>query len=278
MSIVIATALIRKLNIQRFRGLENFEWCPEPGMNVVLGGGDVGKSTVLEAVALLLSPSNATVVSESDYWQRDSTQEFVIEAVMALTAETGISSMHNFSWPWTWNGKDAMVPSASADDDMPPADDPVYRVRVRGTTELDLVWEIVQPHDAADHFSLSIRRKIGLVRLSADEKNDRDLRLVYGSALDRMLADTALRAHWKKSIRPRPARITECRGHESDRKTGQAYGGCRATPWTQARIDDQPRTLHRCLDRVASNEKWCQPAFVQLGRRDAPHGRPRNRL
>lgn len=200
MSTVIATALIRKLNIRRFRGLENFEWCPEPGMNVVLGGGDVGKSTVLEAVALLLSPSNATVVSESDYWKRDSTQEFVIEAVMSLTADTGISSMNNFSWPWTWNGNDAVVPSASEVDDMPPADDPVYRVRVRGTTELDLVWEIVQPHDAADHFSVSVRRKIGLVRLSADEKNDRDLRLVYGSALDRMLADTALRARIGKKV------------------------------------------------------------------------------
>ena len=27
-----------------------------------------------------------------------------------------------------------------------PDDDPVYCVRVRGTTELELVWEIVQPH------------------------------------------------------------------------------------------------------------------------------------
>jgi len=200
MGTLIATALIRKLSIRHFRGLENFEWCPATGMNVVLGGGDVGKSTVLEAVALLLSPSNATVVSESDYWQRDSTQEFVIEAVMTLPVDTGISSLHNFSWPWTWNGKDAVVPSASEADDMPAADDPVYRVRVRGTTELDLVWEIVQPHDAADHFSVSVRRKIGLVRLSADEKNDRDLRLVYGSALDRMLADAALRARIGKKV------------------------------------------------------------------------------
>lgn len=188
MSTLIATALIRKLSIRHFRGLENFEWCPATGMNVVLGGGDVGKSTVLEAVALLLSPSNATVVSESDYWQRDSTQEFVIEAVMTLPADTGISSLHNFSWPWTWNGKDAVVPSASEADDMPAADDPVYRVRLRGTTELDLVWEIVQPHDAADHFSVSVRRKIGLVRLSADEKNDRDLRLVR---IERRLASNA---------------------------------------------------------------------------------------
>lgn len=151
------TALILKLTILRFRGLEKFEWHPKPGMNVVLGGGDVGKSTVLEAIALLLSPSNATVVSEADYWQRDSTQEFTIEAVMALPRDTGISTQRNFSWPWTWNGKDAVAPADSEADDLPP-DDPVYRVRVRGSTELELVWEIVQPHEEADHFSLAVRR------------------------------------------------------------------------------------------------------------------------
>ena len=61
-----ATAVIRKLTIQRFRGLETFDWHPVPGMNVILGGGDVGKTTVLEAIALLLNPSNAAVVAESN--------------------------------------------------------------------------------------------------------------------------------------------------------------------------------------------------------------------
>jgi putative ATP-dependent endonuclease of OLD family len=149
---------------------------------------------------LLLNPSNAAAVSESDYWKRDSTQEFVIEAVMTLPEATGISSQHNFSWPWAWNGQDAVAPPASEDDDLPAPDDPVYRVRVRGTTELELAWEIVQPHDDADHFSVGVRRKIGLVRLSADERNDRDLRLVYGSALDRLLADNALRARIGKQV------------------------------------------------------------------------------
>ncbi len=196
----MTAALIRKLTILRFRGLEKFEWRPHPGINVLLGGGDVGKTTVLEAIALLLNPSNAPVVAESDYWQRDSTQEFVIEAVMALPADTGISTQRNFSWPWNWDGKDAVSPPASEDDDLPIPDDPVYRVRVRGTTELELVWEVVQPHDEADHFSVAVRRKIGVVRLSADERNDRDLRLVYGSALDRLLADAALRARINKQV------------------------------------------------------------------------------
>lgn len=195
------TAEIRKFTVSRFRGIERLEWRPASGMNIILGGGDVGKTTILDAIALLLNPTNAATVSEADYWQRDSSQEFLIEAVIALSEASGINKQQNFSWPWTWDGTNAVQPAARENgDDMPDADDPVYRVRVRGTNELELVWEIVQPNGDADHFSVSVRRKIGVVRLSSDERNDRDLRLVYGSGLDRLLADGALRARIGKRI------------------------------------------------------------------------------
>ncbi len=204
------TATIRRLTIERFRGVEKLVWKPAPGMNIILGGGDVGKTTVLEAIALLLSPSNTAAVSESDYWQRDTTQEFAIEAVMTLPDFSGVGNLPKFSWPWAWDGEDAVQPIAPEDgaDDLPAPDDPVYRVRVRGTAEMELVWEIVQPHEQTGSFSVAVRRRIGLVRLSADERNDRDLRLVYGSALDRLLADTALRARIGK-------RVSELDLHES---------------------------------------------------------------
>ena len=190
------TVVIRKLLVRRFRGIEKLDWRPEPGMNVILGGGDVGKTTVLDAIALLLSPSNASVVSEADYWRCDTTQDFEIEAVAQFPESFEISTQRRFNWPWAWNGENAVVPAANADgaDDMAAPSDPVYRIRVRGTSELELVWEIVQPDDEVSHFSVALRRKIGLVRLSADERNDRDLRLVYGSALDRLLGDAALRS------------------------------------------------------------------------------------
>lgn len=195
------TAVIRKLTVSRFRGIEKLEWKPWPGMNILLGGGDVGKTTILEAIALLLSPTNAITVSESDYWQRDSSREFLIEAVLSLSEASGINTQKSYSWPWTWDGTDAVQPAAKEKgEDLSDADDPVYRVRVRGTAELELAWEIVQPNDEADHFSVSVRRKIGVVRLSADERNDRDLRLVYGSGLDRLIADGALRARIGKQI------------------------------------------------------------------------------
>lgn len=194
------TARIHKITIQRFRTIQALTWMPAQGMNIILGGGDAGKTTLLEAIALLLSPSNTAVISEADYWARDSAQEFIIEAVMTLPETTGIGSQNTFAWPWAWNGYDAVAPSAGGDDDLPVPDEPVYRVRVRGTTELELAWEVIQPNDEFDHFSAAVRRRIGLVRMSADERNDRDLRLVYGSALDRLLADNALRARIGKNV------------------------------------------------------------------------------
>jgi hypothetical protein len=52
----------------------------------------------------------------------------------------------------------------------------------------------VQPDGSADSFPVALRRAIGLVRLSGDDRNDRDLRLVQGSALDRLLSDKSLRS------------------------------------------------------------------------------------
>lgn len=194
-------ALIRKLTIERFRGLEKLEWKPAPGLNVLLGGGDVGKSTVLDAIALLLSPSNNPTIGETDYWMRDTDDDFCIEAVMTLPLNSEISAQRKFIWPWHWDGQDAVVPVLSENGgEISEADVPVYRLRVRGTPELDLNWEIVQPDEQIDLLSLTVRRQIGLVQLDANDRNDRDLRLVYGSALDRFLSDPALRARIGKAV------------------------------------------------------------------------------
>src|SRR5262249_50399791 len=62
------------------------------------------------------------------------------------------------------------------------------------TEDLELWYEIVQPDGTPDPLSVALRRSIGLVRLSGDDRNDRDLRLVQGSALDRLLGDKNLRS------------------------------------------------------------------------------------
>jgi recombinational DNA repair ATPase RecF len=66
-------------------------WLPDPGVNVILGGGDVGKSTILDAVALLLSGNNPSGISDIDFWRRDTQPGFEIEAVMTLPEAIGVN-------------------------------------------------------------------------------------------------------------------------------------------------------------------------------------------
>ncbi len=184
--------VIYELTITRFRGIESLTWQPAKGVNLVLGGGDVGKSTILDAIGFLLSPTNAVNLSDTDYFRRDVAAEFAIEAIVSLPLGGMVNQQVKPSWPWAWNGGTAVVPDIEGDG--PSMSEAVYRVRVRGTADLELAFEIVQPDATADHFAVGLRRSIGLVRLGGDDRSDRDLRLVQGSALDRLLSDRALRS------------------------------------------------------------------------------------
>ena len=189
---------IYALTIERFRGITSLKWKPSRGVNVILGGGDVGKTTILEAIALLLSPVNPTTLSDPDYHDRHIEAGFSIEGVLSLPAGAGMSSQMRLSWPWEWTGEEASVPTL--EHDGKPVGEPVYRVRVRGTEDLELAYEIVQPDGSSDSFPVALRRAIGLVRLSGDDRNDRDLRLVQGSALDRLLSDKGLRSRMASEL------------------------------------------------------------------------------
>lgn len=187
-----AVPIILKLSVERFRGLEKLDWRPSPGVNMILGGGDVGKTTILDAIALLLSPVNQPNLPDTDYFERSIDDGFSITAVLSLPPSAGINSQTKPAWPWVWDGKEAKPPALS--DEKLEQEDAVYCVRVRATEDLELYYEILQPDGGTDSFHVALRRQIGLVRLGGDDRNDRDLRLVQGSALDRLLSDKGLRS------------------------------------------------------------------------------------
>lgn len=219
---VRVAAEIKRLHIQRFRGIRELTWRPGSGLNLLLGGGNVGKTTLLEAIGLLLNPTTSYTLADSDYFGRHVEDEFLIEAVMALPGE--VNRQPGMAWPWEWDGKDAVLAGIEAlDEPAAPgvARASVYKVRVRGTEDLELVHEIVQPDDNVVAFSAGLRREIGLVRLLGDDRNERDLRMVQGSNLDRLINDRGLRARL---------------GHEL------------AADSVDRHLDAEPRTRLRLLD------------------------------
>jgi len=97
-------------------------------LNVILGGGDAGKTTILEAIALLLSPVNPTNLSDPDYHGRQIDLGFSIEGVLSLPLASGIGNKVKPSWPWEWTGDHVSIPNS--EDDGKPTGEPVYRVRL----------------------------------------------------------------------------------------------------------------------------------------------------
>lgn len=196
-------AEIRQLHIKGFRGVEDLKWNPHKGMNIILGGGDCGKSTVLDALGLLFSTSGNRSLAESDFWNKKIEDGFSIEATIYVSDDFDFSSGTKIYWPWEWDGKNPVLPAAEVDE-VTEAQSPVFKVAVSATGDYELSWEIIQPDSSREHFPVGLRRKIGLVELTIDDRNDRDLRLVYGSALDRLIADNSLRSKIGHAISQTP--------------------------------------------------------------------------
>lgn len=185
---------IRRLRISRFRCLETFEWSPKPGLNCLIGPGDVGKSTVLNAIALLLAPYPQTAASEFDYFKRGLDQGFEIEACIGQLDLARLAGERQLPPLQGWvNGQVVPLPDENGAE-------PALVCRVRGTSDMEIVHEILNAAGEAYTFSVGLRRKMAFALLAGDERTPRDLRLSPGSVLDRYLGRPGIRPALHRAI------------------------------------------------------------------------------
>ena len=59
---------IRLIEIENFRGIARFSWCPSEGVNCLVGPGDCGKTTILDAIELSLAPRYQIVFDDADFF------------------------------------------------------------------------------------------------------------------------------------------------------------------------------------------------------------------
>jgi hypothetical protein len=60
-------ALIRVLEIENFRAIRKLRWLPSAGMNCLIGPGDSGKSTILDAIDLCLGARRSLSFTDADF-------------------------------------------------------------------------------------------------------------------------------------------------------------------------------------------------------------------
>src|SRR5260370_7412057 len=62
---------IRKIEVANFRGVQQFSWLPSGGINCLVGPGDSGKSSILDAIDLCLGARRTYQFTDADFHNLD---------------------------------------------------------------------------------------------------------------------------------------------------------------------------------------------------------------
>jgi hypothetical protein len=172
---------IRQLKIQNFRGIASLTWAPRDAFCCLIGAGDSGKSTILDAAEAALN-SRWFSFSESDFLACDTSSTIEIEVTVGELSKT-LKSDERFGLyiqGWTSGGELRDEP----EDD----DEPVLTVRLTVDATLEPVWELVCDRvETPRTISNRDRALFGLVRLAGDDA--RHLAWGQGSVLSRLTGD-----------------------------------------------------------------------------------------
>jgi putative ATP-dependent endonuclease of the OLD family len=175
---------IRRLSIERYRGLERLVFSPGP-RTIILGPNNSGKTTVVEALDLLLysglgrpRPSP----TELDYFGRRPTDGFSIEAALGALTDSFAAEVREHLEGWNTEAEE-IVPEPGGD-----GVEPVVRVRVRGDEGLDVVHEFAKPESGGARFPPRLRAHLGWVFDGRMREPARQLNFFQSGLLERLFA------------------------------------------------------------------------------------------
>ncbi|MBM4591326.1 hypothetical protein GS507_25225 [Rhodococcus hoagii] len=142
----------------------------------LVGAGDSTKTTLLDAIGLVLSPNYSPQFTDADFFRLELTKSIVIEATITNLPDNLVKESQL--------GKDRsgiLSDGTLVHDPVEEAEECLV-VRLTVTPELDPTWEVVRPDcEDARSISASQRRQLGFFRLG--ERADFHLRWARGSAL-----------------------------------------------------------------------------------------------
>ncbi len=136
-------AKIEHLTISHFRGIDSFKQSFTNGLTCIIGRGDSGKSSILDAIALLFSQSWGVHLNDSDFYNCDTTIPIIIESVVSGFPDDFLVKYNSHVRGLLSNGliEEDMESDAAVDAE------PVLTIRLTVGKDLEPSWEIVSYHD-----------------------------------------------------------------------------------------------------------------------------------
>ncbi len=174
---------IRFLEIEHFRGIQRLAWCPGSGVNCLIGPGDVGKSTVLDAIDLCLGARRTAVFADTDFYGLDTAHPIRISVTLGDLPEA-LRSLEDYG-PYL-RGFDGALGLLT---DEPEHDsEVVLTLRLTVSDDLEPVWSLVSDRAEQQGLQRSLawkhRSLIAPVRVGAFA--DYHLGWQRGSVLNRL--------------------------------------------------------------------------------------------
>jgi predicted ATP-dependent endonuclease of OLD family len=74
--------VIRHIKIENFRSIRNAELYPTPGLNCLIGPGDSGKSTLLDAIDIVLGLRRSYPFNDADFHNMDTEKPIIITVTL----------------------------------------------------------------------------------------------------------------------------------------------------------------------------------------------------
>lgn len=181
-------ARLRKIEIKNFRGIQSLEWQPSNGINCLIGHGDSGKSTVLDAIDLCIGARRSVTFCDTDFYQLD------VENPISITVTVGSLSddLKNID---TYGAYLRGFCDLTGDIEDEPGDglETVLSINLNVGADLEPVWCLLSDRAQAQGLSrnLSWADRVRLSPTRIGNISDFNLSWRKGSILNKLSDETA---------------------------------------------------------------------------------------
>ncbi|XQS16421.1 ATP-dependent nuclease [Citrobacter telavivensis] len=177
---------ICKVEIQNFRTIRLLNWQPSPGLNCLIGPGDSGKTTILDAVDLCLGARRNISFADTDFYGLDVTQPISITLTLGSLPDALMRLDSYGNYLQAFNRANGLVT-----EEPEQGLETVLCLRLMVDSELEPVWSLVSQRAQAQGQERNIAWKDRLLLAPArlGTYASSNLSWTRGSVLNRLTAE-----------------------------------------------------------------------------------------
>ncbi|ESQ89950.1 ATP-dependent nuclease [Asticcacaulis benevestitus] len=158
--------VIREIEIRHFRVISHLKWWPNSGINCLIGPGDGGKSTILDAIELNLGARQSYSFTDADFHRCDTSSSIIIDVTLGSLDDELLNLEVYGHFFRGWNPRTGEMQSETAAHL-----ETVLTLRLLVSADLEPFWSLYSDGPAAEGRERNIlfkhRQNVAPVRLGA---------------------------------------------------------------------------------------------------------------